>query len=70
MDRRVYFLIFPQAFNRYYAVKRYLTRNIDNKSAMDLRVYFLLSPSVFKKYLSRNTGNKFSTDLRSAPLGF
>ena len=35
MDPRVYVLIVPLAFNRY------LKRNVDNKSSMDLRVYFL-----------------------------
>jgi len=35
MDPRVYFLLFPQTFNAY------IRRNIDNKSSMDLMVYFL-----------------------------
>ena len=42
MEFRVYFLLFPQAFNRH------LRRHIDNKSSMDLRVYFISFP--FNKY--------------------
>jgi len=36
MDLKVYFFLFSQAFNRY------LRRNIDNQSSMDIVAYFLM----------------------------
>ena len=35
MDPKVYYLLVPEAFDRY------LRRNIDTKSSMDLRVHFV-----------------------------
>ena len=48
--------LFSQAF------KRYPRRNIDNKSSVDLKVYFLLLPQAFERYLRRNIDNKSSMD--------
>ena len=47
----------------FYFLKQYLRRDIDNKSSMDLRVYFLLFPSALKKDLRRNIDNKSSMDV-------
>jgi len=56
MDLKIYFLLFPQRFNRDLRInmdtksyflkpfKKYLRRNIDQKSSMDLKAYFLLFP--------------------------
>ena len=55
MDVRVYFLLFPSAFNGD------LKRNIDYKSSMDLVVYF---PKPSNRYLRRNIDNKSSLDRR------
>ena len=42
-----------------------LRRDINNKSFMDLRAYFLLFPSAFNRYLSRDINNKSFIDLKA-----
>ena len=38
---------------------RYLAKNVDTKSCMDPRVYFLIVPLAFDRYLSRNINTKY-----------
>ena len=56
MNLRVDFLLFFKAFNRY------LNRNMDTKSSMDLKVYFFLK--LFNRYLKRNVDTEASMNLR------
>ena len=45
------------------AVLRDLRRNIDSKSFIDIRVYFLLFPEAFNRDLKRNKDHKSSVNL-------
>ena len=63
MDLRIYFLLFPVASNGY------IRLNIDSKSYMDLRSYFLLFLRLLTD-IGRNIDSKPYMDLRSYCLIF
>ena len=64
MDLKVYFLLFPSAQGLFpQAFERFLRRNIDSKSFIDIRVYFLLFPEGFGRDLKRNMDHESSMNL-------